>query len=201
MKNIFLLLHTLVYSTFGSICYTQNDISNSDKLFSYKNNVYDVTGYKHPGGKSDLLKTVSIDASVFFEQPRYKFHATSSNVKNDLKKLYVGQLQNNCTDFITPNSTTAAPIINTTTTFQTTKKTKTKKTKTTTETTPDITTIPITTTTSYNYTTNTTSVPTFTTTVVKTPCEPLNIESNSFSIHNINSYVKIFTILLITSLV
>jgi cytochrome b involved in lipid metabolism len=193
-------LHTLVYSTFGSICYTQNDISNSDKLFSYKNNVYDVTGYKHPGGKSDLLKTVSIDASVFFEQPRYKFHATSSDVKNDLEKMYVGQLQDNCTDFIISNSTTTAPIIDTTTTFQTTKKTK--KTKTTTETIPDITTIPVTITTSpYNYTTNTTSVPTFTTTVVKTPCEPLNIESNSFSIHNINTYVKIFTILLITVLV
>lgn len=129
MKNIFVLFSTLLYSAFANNCYTPSDILNSDRLFSYKNNVYDVTGYKHPGGKSDLLKTVSIDASVFFNQSQYKFHIGSSNVKNDLEKMYVGKLQDNCTDFTTVK-TTIIPETTITKSPTTTKTTKHKKTTT-----------------------------------------------------------------------
>lgn len=192
MKNIFLLFSTLIYSAFANNCYTPSDILNSDRLFSYKNNVYDVTGYKHPGGKSDLLKTVSVDLSIFFEQSKYKFHVGRSDVKNDLEKMYVGQLQDNCTDF-TETSTTTESI----TELTTQSTTKRPKTKTTTE--ADITTIPTIITLPSNYTTNTTSLPS-TTTSTKIPCEPHIIKNNSLSIHNLKIHIKIFIISFLISL-
>jgi hypothetical protein len=196
MKNIFVLFSTLIYSAFANNCYTLSDILNSDRLFSYKNNVYDVTGYKHPGGKSDLLKTVSVDLSIFFDQPKYKFHVGRSDVKNDLEKMYVGQLQDNCTNF-TETSTTTESI----TELTTQSTTKRPKTKTTTE--ADITTIPTTIITlPSNYTTNTTSTTSIpsTTTLTKIPCEPPVIKSNSISIHNLKIHIKIFIISFLISL-
>jgi len=201
MKNIFVLFSTLLYSAFANNCYTPSDILNSDVLFSYKNNVYDITGYKHPGGKSDLLKTVSVDLSIFFEQSKYKFHVGRSDVKNDLEKMYVGQLQDNCTDFTT-QSTSTEPITDTITTTNTETSTKRPKIKTTTE--IDITTIPTTIITlPSNYTTNTTSSPSTTTTTATTskiPCEQHTIKSNSISIHNLKIHIKIFIISFLISL-
>jgi len=92
--KIFTLL-SLISSVFGT-CFTENDVINSDKLFMYQGNVYDITGYKHPGGKSDLLKTVGQDLDIFFKNPKYKFHVRKSSVTNDLKSMYVGNLSTNC---------------------------------------------------------------------------------------------------------
>ena len=108
MRNVFLLFFS-ISSVFGNNCFTQNDVLNSNKLFSYKNNVYDITGYSHPSGKSDLLKTVSNDLSVFFIQSKYKFHVGRSNVNNDLKKMLVGSLKDTCADFTTLTTTTNLP--------------------------------------------------------------------------------------------
>ena len=183
MKNIFLLWSSLIYSIFATNCYTSNDILNSNKLFSYKNNVYDITGYNHPGGKSDLLKTISIDASVFFNQSKYKFHEVSSKVKNDLKQLFVGQLRDNCTDFTSIKTTTITTTRTTTipTTItessRTKKTTKHKKPKISTE---ILTTIP-------------TIIPI--TNIPNTTTEKQNIKNNSFSNHFLKADIK-FTLVI-----
>jgi hypothetical protein len=184
MKNIFLLCVTLFYSVFANNCYTENDVLNSDKLFSYKDSVYDITGYNHPGGKSDLLKTVSLDASVFFNQSQYKFHIGSSRVKNDLKKMFVGQLYNDCTNFTSVETTTMPDM--TTESSITVKSTKHKK--TTTEILTTLPTIsPVT-----NYTTN---IPNTTIAIIttNTPCtttEKENIENNSSSNNLLKTNIK-----------
>ena len=75
----------------------------------YKDNVYDITGYKHPSGKSDLLKTVGKDLDIFFQNPKYDFHIDKKSVKNDLSDMYVGELSENCPETtqtpVTTNST------------------------------------------------------------------------------------------------
>jgi hypothetical protein len=110
--KIFTLL-SLISSVFGT-CFTENDVINSDKLFMYQGNVYDITGYKHPSGKSDLLKTVGQDLEVFFKNPKYKFHVGKSSVINDLKNMYVGKLSSNCIittqNTMTSKQTTSEPL-------------------------------------------------------------------------------------------
>lgn len=104
----FLTLFSLISSIYCN-CFTENDVINSNKLFMYKGNVYDITGYKHPGGKSDLLKTIGQDLDVFLKNPKYKFHVGKRSFVNDLKDMYVGKLSDICD--ITPNT----PEANTTT--------------------------------------------------------------------------------------
>jgi hypothetical protein len=216
MRKIIFLLFTAISSVFGSNCYTQNDVLNSDNLFSYENNVYDITGYKHPSGKTDLLKTVSVDASIFFEQSKYKFHKKSSRVSKDLKKMLVGVLKNNCTEIsttitpptqitnITDVSTTFTTPTQTTNITETTKKSKkttfpkTKKHKTTTtppSTSPNITYIP--TITCFNTTTfpiiNTTTSIT-TTSIITTEPPIINVGLSLTS--NTSNILLIFVIIL-----
>jgi hypothetical protein len=94
------------------------NIDSSDRLFSYLGNVYDITGYKHPAGQSDLKKLVGKDASEFFNLKKYKFHITNKRVKSDLQKMIVGPL---CPEFTTattpkmPDTTT--PYYNETSTY------------------------------------------------------------------------------------
>jgi hypothetical protein len=82
------------------------NVDSSDRLFSYLGNVYDITGYKHPAGQSDLKKLVGKDASQFFNLKKYKFHITNKRVKSDLQKMLVGPL---CPKFTT--TTTSTPIM------------------------------------------------------------------------------------------
>lgn len=96
MFNKLLLTLTFISSVFGLQCYTKNDIINSKSLFWYKDNVYDITGYKHPSGKSDLLKTVGTDLDIFFQMSKYNFHVDKKRVKKDLENMLVGELKESC---------------------------------------------------------------------------------------------------------
>ena len=141
---IILLIITACHNTFAK-CFISSDITNSSKLFSYKGKVYDITGYSHPGGKSDLLKTVGEQLETYVNTNNYDFHLSSSKFKSDLTNMYVGDLVDNCT------TTTETPIITTTITSTTDKTTsttdKTKTTSTTDKTKTSTTEPPITTTT------------------------------------------------------
>jgi len=81
-------------------CFTNSDVINSGKLFTYKDKVYDITGYNHPGGRSTLLKCVGQDLSDFFNSDSntsLNFHLRSRPFDRDLKDMYVGDLPELCT--------------------------------------------------------------------------------------------------------
>ena len=82
LKNI--LLSIYIVSAFATNCFTPTDISNSDKLFSYKGKVYDSTGYNHPGGKNDIKKLIGNDLEDFVDSNSESFHLNSSKFYSDL---------------------------------------------------------------------------------------------------------------------
>jgi cytochrome b involved in lipid metabolism/predicted ferric reductase len=105
MLKIFLLLN-LIIQTFAIPCYTSKDVF--DKGFtSYKNKVYDITKYVHPGGKNALLQCKGKPLEQFFDSGKYKFHITSSYDKtfNDLKSIYIGDLCSSPVTTIPPPTT------------------------------------------------------------------------------------------------
>lgn len=109
MFNKLLLTLTFISSVFGLQCYTKNYVMNSKSLFWYKNNVYDITGYEHPSGKSDLLKTVGTDLDIFFQMSKYDFHIDKKRVKKDLESMLVGELKDSCSQTTNNPDTTNDP--------------------------------------------------------------------------------------------
>jgi hypothetical protein len=123
-----LLIFLSILSTGLSLdCYTKSDVQNSDHLFWYKNYVYDIDSYNHPGGKSDLLKTIGQDLEIYFNMYKYDFHEGKKSVIKDLEDMLVGELKDQCssptgTDGTTdPESTTSIEdnTITSTTMFRT----------------------------------------------------------------------------------
>jgi hypothetical protein len=118
MFNKFFFISLLITSSLAK-CFTNYDIINSNVLFTYKNNVYDITGFSHPGGKSNLKKTIGKDLEPFIKNPKYKFHLNKDEFYKDLEKIYIGTLCNTTTPTnIVTNTTTTIPsniITNTTT--------------------------------------------------------------------------------------
>lgn len=107
-----LLLNLILLQTIAAsvTCFTSKDVF--DKGFtSYKNKVYDITKYVHPGGKNALLQCKGKPLEQFFDSGKYKFHITSSYDKtfNDLKSIYVGDLCTSPVTTISPPTTIPHP--------------------------------------------------------------------------------------------
>lgn len=159
---IILFLTTNTYAK----CFTDTDVTNSSKLFSYKGKVYDITGYSHPGGSSTLKKTIGKPLEDYVNENDYSFHLRSNSFKKDLVDMYVGD---NCTT----NATTTTIETETTSTSPTVSTTITEPTTTVLTTTTEPTTTEPTTTvsTTQNFTT---TVPTTTTTMTLLSNETYN---------------------------
>lgn len=191
MIHKLIILSTYFLSVFSQQCFTQNDIITSNKLFSYNGNVYDITGYNHPGGKSDLMKTVGDSLENFVNQPKYKFHINSGRFNNDMKKLIVGVLKDNCIASDTSTQTLATTNTqNPVTSTQTSSATKTQNPVTSTTSVNTNTQNPVASTTSAN--TNTQNP--ITTNVYPTIIKPI-ISNNSSTI----KYNMFYLILIISS--
>ena len=95
-------------SAFSQQCFTDNDVLTSNKLFSYNGNVYDITGYNHPGGQATLIRTVGGSLETYVNQPKYIFHLSSNRFDIDLSGLFVGVLNNDCA-IIDPSTTPIDP--------------------------------------------------------------------------------------------
>jgi hypothetical protein len=125
---IILFLTTNTYAK----CFTETDITNSSKLFSYKGKVYDITGYSHPGGSSTLKKTIGKPLEDYVNENDYSFHLTSNSFKKDLVDMYIGDLNDNCTTTEpTPTTTSTSDSTITSTITETTEPTTTEQTTST----------------------------------------------------------------------
>jgi len=143
---IILFLTTNTYAK----CFTETDITNSSKLFSYKGKVYDITGYSHPGGSSTLKKTIGKPLEDYVNENDYSFHLTSNSFKKDLVDMYIGD---NCTT-TEPTPTTTSTSDSTITSSSVSTSTITETTEpTTTEITEQTTSTSVSTTTAQNFTT------------------------------------------------
>lgn len=79
------------------VCFTQTYTleevakhnKKGDAWLIIKDNVYDVSEFKHPGGHI-IHKGYGIDATELFYNPNVRH---SSHAKNLLKKYYIGQLK------------------------------------------------------------------------------------------------------------
>ena len=158
LKNILLFL-SLIVQVNTQKCFVSSDIVNSDKLFTYKDNVYDITNYNHPGGQNTLKRTVGGRLEDYVNLPAYDFHLTSNSFKKDLEDMLVGILRDTCdaSSNTTTSSTTSSttPLTTPTTTPPSTISTTTSSTIPTT--------IPSSTTPSSTQTTTPTTTPTSTT--------------------------------------
>ena len=89
-------------------CFTLADIQT--KGYTYLNdNVYDVTGYNHPGGLSKLNQCKGQSLTTFFNN--YKVHLNNNRVNNDLSNLFVGKLSASCIPPVTPPPTVLPPTV------------------------------------------------------------------------------------------
>ena len=95
-KKIIFKIFNFVIITSAQKCFVRTNIINSQTLFTYQGNVYDITNYSHPGGKNTLLLAVGNSLETFVQQPKYAFHLTSNKFTNDLSRLFVGVLKDNC---------------------------------------------------------------------------------------------------------
>ena len=86
-----------------SFCYTTKNVFEYG-FVSYKNKVYDITNYSHPGGIKTLLQCKGRPLEAFFDSGEYNFHITTSYdaTFNDLSKIYIGELCANTTPSIFP---------------------------------------------------------------------------------------------------
>lgn len=91
----YILLYVNTIFTFSQNCYTPNDVLVKN-LVSYRNKVYNIKNYIHPGGQRTLLLSIGKPLEEFFNMDEYKFHITSDLVVKDLQNIYVGNLYNNC---------------------------------------------------------------------------------------------------------
>ena len=143
LKNILLFL-SLIVQVNAQKCFVGSDIVNSDKLFTYKDNVYDITNYNHPGGQNTLKRTVGGRLEDYVNLPAYDFHLTSNSFKKDLEDMLVGILRDTCdassnttTAIITsPTTPTSTPSSTTPSSTPTTIPSSTTPTSTPTSTTP-----------------------------------------------------------------
>lgn len=95
-----LKLFTILLFGFNSIvsalnCFTIQDIQKKGYV-SYLNRVYDIKNYIHPGGQNTLQMSIGKSLENFFNMPQYKFHIDSQIVFQDLQKLYIGDIYENC---------------------------------------------------------------------------------------------------------
>ena len=126
-KKIFCLISFILVKNSSSLtCYTQQDVSVSKTLFTYQGNVYDITGYKHPSGQNDLLKTVGVTLEEWMDKPKYKFHYSKSSFYRDLDKMLVGPLSTSCDEQVPSSVPSSVPS----TSFRNTITTQTKPTST-----------------------------------------------------------------------
>jgi predicted ferric reductase/cytochrome b involved in lipid metabolism len=79
-------------------CYTSKIVYDNG-FVSYKNKVYDITNYSHPGGIKTLLQSKGRPLESFFDSGEFNFHITTSYdaTFNDLSKIYIGELCANST--------------------------------------------------------------------------------------------------------
>ena len=107
-KKIIFQIFNFLIITSSQKCFERTDIINSQTLFTYQGNVYDITNYNHPGGKNNLLLVVGKSLETFVQQPKYDFHLTYTKFTNDLSRLFVGVLKDNCVivppTFVVPTS-------------------------------------------------------------------------------------------------
>lgn len=95
--------NTTTPTTVISFCYTSKDVFEYG-FVSYKNKVYDITNYSHPGGQKSLLQSKGRPLEDFFDYGEYNFHITTSYdaTFNDLSNIYIGELCANATPTIFP---------------------------------------------------------------------------------------------------
>jgi hypothetical protein len=129
MFKTILLLSFFIFKC-NAVCFNLDTINTSKSLFTYNNNVYDITNYKHPGG-SIIKKTIGTDLNTFLLIKKYKFHLKSKDFYKDLDKILVG----NICDSTTPTYTSTTPTY-TSTALNDTTPTDTSTTPTDTSTTP-----------------------------------------------------------------
>ena len=132
IKKLILCFISIIATVTSQKCFINSDITKSEKLFTYKGNVYDITGYKHPGGSATLKRTLGAQLEDYISLPKYDFHLTNNEFKNDMKKMYVGVLKDNCEQEPT-EETTEEPTTEETTEEQTTESTTEEPTDPTTE--------------------------------------------------------------------
>jgi len=92
-------------------CFVNTDITNSQTLFTYQGNVYDITNYNHPGGINTIKQTVGTALEPFVNQPRYSFHLTSGRFTRDLQNILVGVLKDICIPPVVPPVITTLPPV------------------------------------------------------------------------------------------
>lgn len=106
-----LLFFTFISLSFSQNCYTPKDLSNKG-FVSYQNKVYDIKNYVHPGGQDLLLLSLGKPLEEYFNMNKYRFHVESNQVAKDLRRLYTGNLQNNCNNKTNNNITTTKNVFN-----------------------------------------------------------------------------------------
>jgi len=91
-KLINLLLYTYMSCIFGQkICISQQNIIDN-QYTTYKNKVYDISKYQHPGGQPLLFKAKGKTLEEFFYKSQYSFHVNSVQTIADLNSIYVGYI-------------------------------------------------------------------------------------------------------------
>ncbi len=74
-------------------CFTLTDVQTNG--YTYLNdNVYDITGYNHPGGANKLNQARGQSLTSFFNS--YKVHLNNNHVDRDLSGILIGKLSNSC---------------------------------------------------------------------------------------------------------
>jgi hypothetical protein len=85
-------------------CFTLTDVQTNG--YTYLNdNVYDITGYNHPGGANKLNQARGQSLTSFFNS--YKVHLNNNHVDRDLSGILIGKLSNSC---IPPPPITQPPV-------------------------------------------------------------------------------------------
>ena len=77
--------------TYAQNCFTNIEVTNSNKLFSYKGDVYDISNYNHPK-KVNIDKLIGNDLSEFVNSNKLSFHFNKDRFYSDLENMLVGQI-------------------------------------------------------------------------------------------------------------
>jgi len=112
MKKIILSLFFITY-TYAQRCFINTDIINSQTLFSYQGNVYDITNFNHPGGNI-IRQTIGNPLENYVNPQKYAFHLNSNRFRNELANIYAGVLKDNCMIVpppVIPPPTIAPPVL------------------------------------------------------------------------------------------
>lgn len=116
-RIIITVLNFFVISVSSQRCFVLTDIMNSQSLFTYQGNVYDIANYVHPGGRNSISQVIGTELEPFLQQPRYSFHLTSNRFRNDLQGILVGVLRDICQPVVlstvAPVLTTVVPVLTT----------------------------------------------------------------------------------------